>query len=116
MLRLVTDADVHGLVVRGLRKQHPTIDLVRVQEVGLRSADDPAILEWAALENRIVITQDHRTMIRSARARIRAGLPMPGLFVLRPRTSIGLAIDAILLVDHCSEQSEWENRVDFLPL
>ena len=55
-------------------------------------------------------------MIGFARERIAAGLPMPGLLVLRHRTSIGQAIEALLLVDHCSEQEEWQNRIEFLPL
>jgi predicted nuclease of predicted toxin-antitoxin system len=116
MLRLISDADVHGHIVTGLRGRHPAIDLVRVQEVGLRTAQDPVILQWAAAENRIVITQDHSTMIGFARARLLAGLPMAGLFVLRQRTTIGQAIDALLLVDQCSEQHEWQNRIEFLPL
>ena len=55
-------------------------------------------------------------MIGFARARIAAGLPMPGLFALRPRTTVAQAIDAVLLVDFCSDQDEWQNRIEFLPL
>lgn len=116
MLRLVSDADVHGHVIRGVRARNPGIDLIRVQEAGLRTAADPDILDWAASAQRIVITQDHSTMIGYARDRVLAGLPLPGLFVLRHRTTIGDAIDALLLVDHCSEPDEWLNRIEFLPL
>ena len=42
-------------------------------------------------------------MIGFARQRVVTGLPMPGLFVLRRGTSISEAIEALLLVDHCSE-------------
>ena len=83
MLRLISDADVHGHIVRGVRGRNPGIDLVRAQEVGLRTASDAIILDWAAGQNRIVISQDRTTMIGFACARIAAGLPMPGLFVLR---------------------------------
>jgi predicted nuclease of predicted toxin-antitoxin system len=89
---------------------------IRVHEVGLRTARDPVILEWAAVENRIVISQDRSSMIGCARARVAAGLPMPGLFVLRPRTTVAQAIDALLLIDSCSQQDEWQNRIEFLPL
>ena len=116
MLRLVSDADVHGHIVRGVRGRNADIDLLRVHEVGLRTAKDPVILEWAAGQNRIAITQDRTSMIAFARARIAAGLFMPGLLVLRPRTTIAQAIDALLLVDSCSEQDEWQNRIEFLPL
>jgi predicted nuclease of predicted toxin-antitoxin system len=116
MLRLISDADVHRHIVHGVRRRLPCIDLVRVQEVGLRTATDPVILEWAAAENRIVISQDHSTMIGFARDRIVAGLPMPGLFVLRQRATIGQAIDALVLVDQCSQQGEWQDRIELLPV
>lgn len=32
MLRLAIDADVHGDIVRGLRRRMPTLDLVRIQD------------------------------------------------------------------------------------
>lgn len=116
MLRMISDADVHGHIVRGLRRRNPAIDLVRAQEVGLRSALDPDILEWAAVENRIIITQDRSTMIAFARNRIAAHVPIPGPFVLRSGTTIGQAIDALLLVDSCTDQDEWQDRIEFLPL
>jgi hypothetical protein len=50
MLPLVADEDVHGDIIRGLRRRQPTIDLVRVQDVGLDNTPDPQVLEWAANE------------------------------------------------------------------
>lgn len=32
MLRLASDADVHGEIIRGLRRRLPEIDLLRVQD------------------------------------------------------------------------------------
>jgi hypothetical protein len=32
MLRLASDADVHGAIIRGLRRRLPEIDVVRVQD------------------------------------------------------------------------------------
>jgi predicted nuclease of predicted toxin-antitoxin system len=116
MLRLVSDADCNGKVIRGLRRKEPGLDIVRVQEAGLRTADDPTILEWAAAEGRILLTHDENTMAPFARARVAAGQPMPGVFVVPQELPIGQAIEAILLVALCSEPHEWRDRVEFLPL
>ena len=50
MLRLASDADVHGDIVRGLRRRRPEIDLVRAQDALPEGTSDPAVLAWAAGE------------------------------------------------------------------
>jgi predicted nuclease of predicted toxin-antitoxin system len=117
MLRLVSDEDVDGYVLRELLRREPGLDIVRVQDVGLMSAPDPDILAWAATEGRIVLTQDHATMPDFAYDRVRAGLPMPGVFVIRNQPlSIGRLAQEILTVALCSAQEEWKDQVVFLPL
>jgi hypothetical protein len=63
MLRLASDADVHGDIIRGLRRRRPVIDLVRVQGALPEGTTDPEILAWAAAENRVLIANDRNTMI-----------------------------------------------------
>ena len=115
MLRLLADENIHGDVIRGLLRRQPSLDIQRVQHVGLRTASDPVTLKWAAAENRIVLTKDRSTMIGFAWDRVRAGLPMPGVLVLPEGAGIGPIIDAILLANACSSQDEWRDQVQFLP-
>jgi hypothetical protein len=56
MLRLASDADVRGEIIRGVRRRLPEIDLVRVQDALPESAPDQDVLAWAAAENRVLIT------------------------------------------------------------
>jgi predicted nuclease of predicted toxin-antitoxin system len=116
MLLLAADADVNGRIIRGLHRRDAQIDLVRVQEVGLRTATDPEILEWAATEGRVLITQDENTMIGHAWDRVRAGLPMPGVFVRRKSVPIRQAINDLILVAHCGTPEDFKDQVHFLPL
>jgi predicted nuclease of predicted toxin-antitoxin system len=116
VLRLASDADFNGDVLRGLLARQPDLDIVRVQEAGLRTADDPTILEWAAVQGRILVTHDRTTMPGFAYERVRAGVSMPGVFVIRNQPNLGLMIDEILLVALCGVQDEWRDRVEFLPL
>ena len=46
MLRLVSDENFNGAIVRGMLRLHPELELVRVQDVGLTQTPDPDILEW----------------------------------------------------------------------
>jgi hypothetical protein len=115
MVRVLTDNDFNGHVVRGLLLLRPAYDLVRVQDVGLAAASDPEILEWAAQNDRIVATHDRRTMSGYARDRVAAGLPMPGVFVVKSKATVRKVIDDLLLIDDCTQHAEWANRVEFLP-
>ncbi len=116
MLRLISDEDVHGDVLRGLWRRAPDLDLVRAMDVGLSRTPDPVVLEWAARENRILITQDRSTLVGSAWARVKAGEPMPGVLAMRPHATIGQVIEDILLVAACETEDGMRNQVKFIPL
>ena len=117
MLRLATDNNFNGRVYKGLLRRIPDLDIIRVQDAGLADVPDPEVLVWAAAENRILLTHDRKTMVPFAYERIQAGLPMPGVFVIRDRKhQIGQMIEDILIPACCSEQHEWRDQVQFLPL
>jgi hypothetical protein len=115
-LRLCADENFNGDIVRGILLRDPNVDLVRVQDVGLNGKDDSEILEWAAENNRIVLTHDKKTMTGPAFQRVEDGLPMCGLFIISSRCPIGVAIEEILMLIECSEQHEWNGRAVHLPL
>lgn len=116
MLRLLTDEDVHDDIIRGLRRREPTLDIVRVLDVGLNRTPDPDILQWAASQLRVLITGDLNTMVGSAWARVQAGQTMPGVLALLENKAIGRVIDDILLVALCYAPEEIDNQVLFIPL
>jgi predicted nuclease of predicted toxin-antitoxin system len=115
MVPLLSDEDFNGNVVAGIRRRYPDADLVRVQEVGLSGRQDPDILAWAAAQGRCLLTNDRRTMVDFAMTRLDEGLPMPGLFVLRPRTSIHDAIEAVAMIALASDPADWAGRVEWIP-
>ena len=116
MLRLMSDEDVHGDVVRGLLRDNPNLDLVRAQDVGKNHTPDPEVLEWAAGENRVVITQDRGTLVGSAWARVKDGRPMPGVLAIRPHATIGGAVEDILIVAECYSEEEMRDQVIYIPI
>lgn len=116
MLPLLSDENFNGDIVRGLFLRQPHLDLLRVQDVGLREVDDPAILDWAANNGRIVLTHDRATMPDFAYNRLLRGEQMSGLFVINDRMPIRQAIDELLLLAACSEQEECKGIVLYLPL
>lgn len=116
MLSLLSDENFNGDIIRGLLLRQPNLDLLRVQDVGLREEDDPAILAWAAINGRILLTHDRATMPDFAYHRLVKREPMAGIFVVNDRMPMRQAIDELLLVVDGSEQSEWRDVVLYLPL
>jgi hypothetical protein len=115
-IRLGADENFNNDIVRGLRRLKPELDIVRVQDVGLARAGDPQILEWAAIEGRILLTHDVATVTHYAYARVNLGYAMPGVFAVSSELLVGLAINEIILLLECSFEGEWEDRVCYIPL
>lgn len=96
MLRLAADENFNADIVRSLRRHLPELDLVRVQDVALSGANDPTVLAWAARERRILLTHDVSTLVGLALERVANGQPMPGIFAVPSRGSIGSSIDDLV--------------------
>lgn len=116
MLRLLSDENFNGAIVRGLKFRLPDVDLVRVQDVGLQGMDDPDILAWAAENNRIVLTHDRSTFGNFAYARLIEEKVMPGVFVNNARSPVAEIVEELVLLMVCSKQTEWNGQVVHLPL
>ncbi|PZV07644.1 MAG: hypothetical protein DCF32_06790 [Leptolyngbya sp.] len=116
MLSFLSDENFNGDIVRGLFLRQPNLDLMRVQDAGLRELDDPAILAWSAINKRILLTHDRATMPDFAYNRLVAGEAMAGMFVINDRMPIRQAIDELILLIDCSKQEEWQGIVLYLPL
>ena len=116
MLQFLADENFDGLFLRVLLRRYPELDVIRVQDTELVSADDPAILEWAAKENRVVLTHDVTTMTRYAFERVRAGLDMPGVCEVNPFAPVNRVVEDIFIVAQCSFEDEWADLILYIPL
>jgi predicted nuclease of predicted toxin-antitoxin system len=116
MIRFLADENFNGRILRGIRRERPDVDIVRVQDTAIYQAPDPQVLEWAAQAGRILLTQDVETMVGYANERLAQALPMPGVIVVRDALPLGEVIEDVLILLGASEMSDWENLVIFLPL
>lgn len=116
MLRLLADEDFDASIVRGLKHRLPDLDIVDVRGVGLRSAPDPEVLEWAAREERVVLTHDVNTLLGFADARVRAGRHHAGVIKVPQKLAIGKAIEDLVYVAQAAAAAELRDQVLHLPL
>jgi hypothetical protein len=115
MLKLISDQNFSGPVLRGIFRRVPDVDILRALDVGLDRASDPDVLAWAASEDRILMTHDVNTIPAFAYERVRANLDMPGVFLVPARMAVGRAIDDLVAVITCSSPEEWKDTVTYFP-
>jgi len=113
---LLSDENLHGAIIRGLRMHLPGCNLVTAKEAGLLGEDDPTILAWAAAHGRLVVASDKQTMPGFAYDRLRAGQRMPGLIIIPQRLPLGDVIADLTFISECLTPDEWESQVKYLPL
>lgn len=78
--RFVLDQHVNARLLPALRAQG--VNVVHTAEVGLASANDPALLRWAQREGRIVVTRNYRDFAPLVQALVARKEAFPGvLFV-----------------------------------
>jgi predicted nuclease of predicted toxin-antitoxin system len=116
MLKLAADENFNGKIVRGLLRQEPTLDIVRIQDTEVSQAEDDIVLVWAAQAGRILLTHDVNTMPAYAYERVKNGQSMPGIFLVNPDASFRQVIEDILLLCFASLEDEWNDQVLYLPL
>lgn len=114
-LRFQADADLKFAIVVAVRSKEPSIDFASATDSGLKGLRDPDVLEWSALENRVLVTHDRGTMLDHFRQRLRAGKSSPGLLLVSQDAPIGPVANAIILIWAASDASDWRDRVHHLP-
>jgi hypothetical protein len=116
-VRLLADENLDNDILRGLQLRKPDLDIVRVQDIPeIYEKSDPIVLEWAAQQNRVVLTHDVRTMTRDTYARIDQGLPVPRVIEIIANSPIGEVIDDLVLIIEEMKPSEIENQIIYVPL
>lgn len=115
-MKFLADENFDNTIIRGLLRRKPDVDVVRVRDVGLAGEDDPTVLEWAAQENRILLSHDVTTITRYAYERMAAGKPMTGVIEVTFDAPIGRVIEDLLLILDCSLAGELEGQIYYLPI
>lgn len=116
MLRLLVDSDVDNRLVVGLRMRAPMMDLVVTREVGIEDWPDDRLLDWASVEDRVVLTQDRNTMTSAIKNRIASGWPTTGNIVVSRTATIRRSIEEVEIVAALGDPAAWENRTIYIPL
>ena len=115
MIRYLADADFNHAIVKGCRRQEPTLNFLSANEAGLEGVADLEVLALAAEQNRILVTHDHHTMPHHFGEFLMNRRSSPGVFLVSQFAPIGLVIDELVLIWAASDAAEWKNRIVNVP-
>lgn len=110
MVLFCADENFNHDIVRGLLRRKPDLDIVSIQEVGLAGAYDRTVLDWAAQNERVLLTHDVTTITKWAYERVRNGQRMPGVFEVARSSPVRTAIEDLVLLAECGREGEWEPK------
>jgi hypothetical protein len=120
-VRFVLDENLRGYLWKAVGHHNSSggdvIDAVRVgdpPDLPL-GTDDPALLQWAERENRILVTCDAKTMIVRLQDHWAAGHDSPGIFLIRQRSRLQDVVFFLALAARDGNEIQWRNRVEFIP-
>ena len=116
MIAFLVDQNFNEHIVDGLTRRDATLLFTHVRDVDLATAPDPALLDWAAVQGLVLLTHDRNTIPTFVHARVSAGLPMPGVFLVSDNLPIGQAIDELLIAAHCLSPEECKDIVKYFPM
>lgn len=108
------DADLDEDIIWGVKRIDPMINFQTADEAGIRGLKDSEVLKTAAIENRILVSHDRRTMPRHF-ADFILDQTSPGVFIISQGAKISKVIDDLFLIWFASEAEEWVNVISELP-
>ena len=102
-------------IIRGLLRQAPKFDLLRTQDLSeIAGRNDEILLAWAAKHERVVLTHDLATMVSALGTQLHP--PLTSIVLVPDSLPIGRVIEDVLLLDQCSNESDWIASIIYLPL
>jgi hypothetical protein len=116
MIRFLADAYLNEGIVAGCLRREPKMDFLSANEADLEGVPDPEVLTLAAVQDRIVASNDFRTKPRHFGDFLKAGNSSPGLLLVPQRLPVGEAIEEIVLILAASDAGEWQNRILRIPV
>lgn len=108
MIRFLLDEHVHPAVANGLRLRN--IDAATAAEVGLLGEPDERYIEFAASEDRVIVTHDDDFLKLHAMGKPHAGIA----YCHQRERTVGELVSTLVLIYDCLLSREVKNRVEFL--
>lgn len=114
-VRFLADENFNKVVVKGLLRIQPAIDILTASDAGILGMPDPEVLVFAANESRVLVSHDVATMPTHFGNHIAQGMQSAGLILIPQELAINEAIEVLRIVWLASVQADWVDQIEFMP-
>ncbi|MDJ0531568.1 MAG: DUF5615 family PIN-like protein [Xenococcaceae cyanobacterium MO_207.B15] len=99
-------------------RRNPQIDILRVGDIGAPALGtlDPEVLIYLEQSQRILLTDNRKSMPEHLEAHWANGGFIWGLFWLRPKATIRELAEDLILIWETTEAEEWKDQLIWIPL
>ncbi len=117
-VRFLLDENLSPRLKLAVFRLNPKIDILRVGDEGTPSFGtlDPEILIYLQQSQRILLTDNRKSMPEHIETHWSNGGFIWGLFWLRPKATVRELADDLNLIWETTELEEWKNQLIWIPL
>ncbi len=117
-VRFLLDENLSPRLQIAVNRLDPNIDILRVgdKEAPALGTSDPDVLKYLEISQRLLVTDNRKSMPENLKAHWETGAQIWGLFWVRPLTPIGKLASELQLVWEITEAEEWVNYLGWIPL
>jgi Domain of unknown function (DUF5615) len=115
-IRFQADNDLKRIIVDATLRREPRIDFQTAQAAGLDGLDDDDVLRLAALQSRVLVSHDKRTMPGMLRKFLAAGGISPGILLAIPQDALVRDVaETLILIWEDDRPNDWTNLIVKIP-
>jgi len=111
----MADENLRRAIVLGVQRREPAVRFFQAFELGASARDDLTVLQISAEQQCMLVSHDVRTLPRYFREFIDRR-DSPGLVLIPQRLALRTAIESLVLLWAVCEDTEWLNRICYLPI
>jgi hypothetical protein len=117
-VRFLLDENLSPRLKLAIFRFNPEIDILRVGDLGASASGtlDPDILIYLEKAQRILLTDNRKSMPEHLEAHWANGGFIWGLFWLRPKATVKELAEDLILIWETTEAEEWRNQLVWIPL
>ncbi|MCY7331414.1 MAG: DUF5615 family PIN-like protein [Pseudanabaena sp. CAN_BIN31] len=116
-IRFLLDENLSPKLKFAVLRFNPEIDIVRVGDIDTPSSGtlDPDILKYLEISQRLLITDNRKSMPAHLEDHWSSGGHIWGLLWLKPNATLSAWVEELYLIWETSEAEEWIDKIDWIP-